>query len=107
MASQGTKDCAVEQMFVEGGLVGLTNIGNTCYMNSMLQCLSHTLEMTQAFLRPHFHNDKPLVGGKYMNDSIKQCSTIQSLFQGIKRLFPLDHHHVTDMYKVVSEFWSS
>ncbi len=32
------------------GVVGLTNLGNTCYLNSALQCLSHTLELTRYFL---------------------------------------------------------
>ena len=33
------------------GLVGLKNMGNTCYMNSALQCLSHTTPFVQYFLR--------------------------------------------------------
>lgn len=33
-----------------GGLVGLQNIGNTCYMNSAIQALSNTQPLTSYFL---------------------------------------------------------
>lgn len=47
-----------------GGSVGLTNLGNTCYMNSALQCLANTQLLAEYFL-----------SGMYLED-INRTSTL-------------------------------
>lgn len=39
------------------GAAGLANLGNTCFMNSALQCLSNTTELCEFFLSGRFESD--------------------------------------------------
>ena len=39
------------------GRCGLSNLGNTCFMNSALQCLSNTTELTKYFLFGLYQNE--------------------------------------------------
>ena len=51
-------------------LVGLNNIGATCYMNATLQCLSNTTNLTEYFLKKFNYeqnNKKRLMSNEYYN----------------------------------------
>mgnify|MGYP002867324536 CR=1 FL=1 len=54
MQNQQKKTTASEYKM---GLVGLENIGNTCYLNSSIQCLSHTTALTQYFYDQHYKKE--------------------------------------------------
>ena len=46
-------------------LIGLNNIGATCYMNATLQCLSNTDKLTNYFLNKYKPNNNKIISNEY------------------------------------------
>ena len=64
---------------------GLRNLGNNCYMNSLLQCLYYIPEMREYFINENFYENQELSralkdvfnGLKYFNESVYSPNLIR------------------------------
>lgn len=91
------------------GLCGLINLGNKCYMNSIIQCLSNSLKFTDYILSTKYkedlntrkHKNEHFVLHSYMtlinhiwesNQLIKPKSLIENMGKFHKKYFGMDQH---------------
>lgn len=87
------------------GLCGLHNIGNTCYMNTALQCLSHLEPLTRYFLtrefEAHINKHNPLGSGGLLARAY--ATLLAGLWEGSERsIAPYDLRKV--MIKLEPQF---
>jgi len=71
-----TKNCS-------HGLIGLKNLGNTSYMNSIIQCLSNTLELTYYYLSNEYKNNIKTPVNNYKSNNNNKYGNISKSFYDI------------------------
>ena len=80
------------------GRIGLKNLGNTSYLNSVLQCLSNTRDLTKYFLKELFK--KEINSGNYYGT---RGEISKAYYELISKMW-INYKHIIDEYINAKDF---
>ncbi|XP_077370232.1 ubiquitin carboxyl-terminal hydrolase 11 isoform X2 [Festucalex cinctus] len=101
------RNSAEEQVSYRGqpGVCGLTNLGNTCFMNSALQCLSNTPPLTEYFLQSTYLEELNFCNPLGMKGEIAEAyaDVIKQMWSGhhysvVPRIFKMKVGHFASQF---------
>ena len=84
---------SIKEIFIYPPLIGLQNVGATCYMNATLQCLCQIVKLVNFF---KFSSQITEIETKYKNNST-DCLTVSFKYL-IENLWPSENQYTNNKY---------
>jgi len=90
----------IMQLYSSPTLIGLNNIGATCFMNSTLQCLSQTKQLTSYFLNEK--NFERIMNNNIANSNENEYQLSPVYFELLEKLWEIDGEKSFSPYKFMN-----